>query len=232
MIFDIILILIFIVLIIVNICRGIARSLANIIACVLAYLGAAAVGQFLADYLYETLVKPAVTKAVTDAIVNASSDAANGVVSSLPAWLTGLLNLSAEDLTTVMQEPISNASGTISEAVNKAIQPVATGLMVVFITVILFLLLFFILRWILKKPMELIFSFPILNAVNRLLGAVIGFVDAFLLVSMLAYLTKVIIVNFHPQSAWFNESIIYNSFIFYYFYSGNIFSWIISLITG
>ena len=121
---------------------------------------------------------------------------------------------------------------TIADTVNTAIRPIAIGIITALATVILFLLLIIILRKLITKPIVLLFRFPILNFVNRLLGAVIGFIDAFLLVSMLAYLTKLIIVNASPQSSWFNESTIYNSFIFYHFYSGNIFSWISSLITG
>lgn len=232
MIFDIILIAIFIILIIVNVWRGFARSLASIIAVIVSYFSAAALGGLLAKYIYSTFVQPAVTKAVNEAIANVSTQTADGVVSSLPSWLTGLLSISSQDLTKVMEKPISEASGTIADAVNAAVCPVATGIITVMATVILFLLFVIILRKLITKPLVGLFRFPVLNFVNRFLGALIGFVDAFLLVSMLAYLTKLIIMYAAPQSSWFNESTIYNSFIFYHFYSGNIFSWIVSLITG
>ena len=232
MIFDIILIAIFIILIIINVCRGFARSLASIIAVVVSYFSAAALGGVIANYIYITLIQPAVTKAVNDSIVNVSTQTADGVVSSLPTWLTGLMNISADDFANLLKQPISDASGTIADAVNSAVKPVATGIITAMATVILFLLFVIILRKLITKPLVRLFRFPVLNFVNRFLGAVIGFVDAFLLVSMLAYLTKLIIVNANPQSGWFNESTIYNSFIFYHFYSGNIFSWVSSLITG
>lgn len=232
MIFDIILVAIFIILIIVNVWRGFAKSLASILSAVGAYFGATALGGMIANFIYDSLIQPAVTKAVKDAVVNVSNQTADGVVSALPTWLTGLMNISAEDLTKLLQQPISEASGSIAETVNTAIRPIAIGIITALATVILFLLLIIILRKLITRPIVLLFRFPILIFVNRLLGAVIGFIDAFLLVSMLAYLTKLIIVNASPQSSWFNESTIYNSFIFYHFYSGNIFSWISSLITG
>ena len=232
MIFDIILIAVFIILIIVNVWRGFARSLASVIAAVASYFAAAALGGLIANFIYDSLIQPAVKKAVNEAIVNVSNQTADGVVSSLPSWLTGLLNISSKDFSKLLEQPISNASGSIADAVNSAIRPIATGIIMVMVTIILFLLLIIILRKLITKPLVHLFRFPVLNFVNRFLGAVIGFVDAFLLVSMFAYLTKLIIVNTSPQSSWFNESTIYNSFIFYHFYSGNIFSWISSLILG
>lgn len=232
MIFDIILVGIFIVLIIINVWRGFAKSLASILAAVGSYFGATALGGFIANFIYSSLIQPAIIKAVNDAIVNVSTKTADGVVSSLPSWLTGLMNISAEDLTKLLEQPISGASDSIADAVNTAVRPIAIGIITALATVILFLLFIIILRKLITRPIVLLFRFPILNFINRVLGAVIGFIDAFLLVSMLAYLTKLIIVNASPQSSWFNESTIYNSFIFYHFYSGNIFSWISSLITG
>ena len=89
-----------------------------------------------------------------------------------------------------------------------------------------------ILQRIMVRPLVRLFRFPVLNVINRVGGAVIGLIDAVLLVCMLAYLTKLIIVNVGSNSSWFNESTINNSFIFYHFYSGNIFTWIGSLISG
>ncbi len=232
MIFDIILIVIVLVTIIINIWRGFAKSLASILAAVASYFGATALGRIIADFIYNSLIQPAIIKAVNDAIVNVSNKTAAGVASSLPSWLPGLMNISADDISKLLEQPISNASDSIADAVNTAVRPIAIGIITVILTAVLFLLLFIILRKLITRPIVMLFRFPILNFINRSLGAVIGLIDAFLLVSMLAYLTKLIIVNANPQSSWFNESTIYNSFIFYHFYSGNIFSWISSLITG
>ena len=89
-----------------------------------------------------------------------------------------------------------------------------------------------ILQRILVRPLSHLFRFPVLNVINRVGGAVIGLIDAVLLVCMFAYLTKLIIVNVGTSSSWFNESTINNSFIFYHFYSGNIFTWIGSMISS
>ena len=232
MIFDVIVILIFVALIALNIFRGAARSLARFIATLISYLGAAAIGQWLSLLAYDSIVRPAMEKAVTNAVSGVSTTAAENIISALPSWLTGIVDLKAEDFTNAFSEPISNATGTITEAVNTAVKPVACGILTFFITIIIFLFLMIILQRILVSPLARLFRFPVLNVVNRVGGAVIGLIDAVLLVCMLAYLTKLIIVNVGSNSSWFNESTINNSFIFYHFYSGNIFTWIGSLISG
>ncbi len=232
MVFDIIVILIFIGLIALNVFRGAARSLARFIATLISYLGATALGQWLSLLSYNSIVRPAMEKAVTNAVNGVSTEAADSIISALPSWLTGITDLKAEDLTNAFSGPISNATGTITEAVNTAVKPVACGILTFFITIIIFLFLMMILQRILVKPLVRLFRFPVLNVVNRVGGAVIGLIDAILLVCMLAYLTKLIIVNVGSNSSWFNESTINNSFIFYHFYSGNIFTWIGSLISG
>ena len=232
MIFDVFVVLIFVVMIVLNVFRGAARSLARLIASFVSYLAATAIGQWLSNMTYDSIVKPAIEKAVGNAVSGVSTDAADNIIDSLPSWLKGLVDLKAEDFTNAFSEPISNASGTITDAVNSAVKPVACGILTFFITVLLFLFFMLILQKLLVKPLEAVFRFPVLNVLNRLGGGVIGFISALLLVSMAAYLIKLILVNVGSNSSWFNESTINNSFIFYHFYSGNIFSWISSLITG
>ena len=135
-------------------------------------------------------------------------------------------------MTKTFSQPISNITVTVTKAVNDAVKPVACGILTFFITLLLFILLMILFRFILVKPLVKLFRFPVLNVINRLGGFIIGVISAFLLVAMAAYLTKLILVNVGSSSSWFNESTINNSFIFYHFYSGNIFTWITSVITG
>ena len=231
MIFDLIVVLIFVGLIALNVYRGAARSLARFIASLISYLSATAIGQWLSLLSYNAIVKPAMEKAVTNAVNGVTNEAADSIVSALPTWLTGLTNLKAEDLTNALSGPISNATDTITGAVNTAVKPVACGILTFFITIMVFLLFMLILQKILVRPLARLFRFPVLNVVNRVGGAVIGLIDAILLVCMAAYLIKLVLVNVGSNSSWFNETTINNSFIFKHFYSGNIFTWIGSLIS-
>ena len=80
------------------------------------------------------------------------------------------------------------------------------------------------LKLLVVRPVLKLFELPGIRGVNRFFGGVIGFVDAFLLVSLLAYLLRLLMPAVSSQNGILNESTIYNSFIFYHFYSGNIFT--------
>lgn len=231
MIYDVILILIVIIFVVVNAHRGAARALAGIATSILAYFGATALGAFLSEVVYNWLLKPAITKAVADAVTNVSNNTAGSAVDKLPDWLTKMLNLSGEDLTKLFSEPLNSVSDSVTNAVENAVKPIAVSILGFFITIILFLLFLFIIRKLLIKPLLGVFEFPVIRTVNRFFGALLGLVEAFLTVSLLAYLLRLIIPYVGSSTGFFSESTIYNSFIFYHFYNGNIFSAILSLVS-
>lgn len=224
MIFDLILAGIFITLIIINAKRGAARALAGIFASVVSYAAATVLGRLAAAYLYEWLFKPSVDRAVSDAVGNLGENAAMQLTDALPSWLSGALGLSGVDLPTVVSDNLSDASSLAAQAVDNAIRPVVVGLLTFFITILLFFFFLWLLRKLILNPLLGLFKLPVIRTVNTVIGAVIGFVDAFLLVSMLAYLLKLLLPELETKVIWLNESTIYNSFIFYHFYSGNIFT--------
>ena len=231
MIYDVILILIVIILVVVNAWRGAAKALAGIATSILAYLGATALGAFLSEVIYNWLLKPAIAKAVTNAVTNVSNDAAGSAVDVLPDWLTKMLKLSGEDLTKLFSDPLHSVGDSVTNAVETAVKPIAVGILCFFITIILFLLFSLIIRKLLLKPLLSVFEFPVIRTVNRFFGALIGLVEAFLVISLLAYLLRLILPYVGSYTGFFSESTIYNSFIFYHFYNGNIFSAIISLVS-
>lgn len=232
MIYDVIVLVVVIGLVLLNFWRGAARALAGIATSIIAYFGATALGSFLSEKLYFWLLKPAIDKAVSDALSNISNEAAGNVVNALPSWLTGLLDISGENLTNLFSEPLSAANDSITKAVDAAVQPIAIAIISFFMTILLFLLFSFIIRKLLMKPLLKLFDFPVIRTVNKFLGIVVGLVDAFLVISMLAYLLHLIIPYVGQESGFLSESTIYNSFIFYHFYNGNIFSAIGSSIIG
>ena len=230
MIYDIILVLIFLVLIIVNVYRGAARSLAGIIVSIISYLAATSLGKILSSLIYDKMLRGAVDNAVTKALSNLGTDAVAKFNENAPSWITGILKSSGIDLSSIISNNVNATSGNVSNALNQAIRPMAVNMLAFILTIVLFILICLLLRFIIVKPLLRVFRLPIINGLNRLLGGVIGFVDAFLIVSLLGYLLKLLLPTFESNSGIFNESTIYNSFIFYHFYSGNIFTAILSWI--
>lgn len=230
MIYDVILVGIFILMIVINAHRGAAKALAGMLCSLVAYLAATALGKIASDWIYETFIRPEIDKAVINAVSSAAANTTEAITTSLPAWLAGLLKINSVDLSTVVGNNISKNAAAITTVVNDTVKPLAVGIVSVLATVLLFFLIYYLLKLLVVRPVLKLFELPGIRGVNRFFGGVIGLIDAFLLVSLLAYLLKLLMPAISSQSGIFNESTIYNSFIFYHFYSGNIFTAITSAI--
>lgn len=226
MIYDVILVGIFLLLIIINARRGAARALAGLVCSMISYLAATALGKIISTLIYDSIVRPAVDKAVVDALNNTASNTMESVSNSIPGWIAAILKLNSVDLSSI----VNQNSSVVTKAVNDALRPAAVSLISFLVTILFFFIIYFLLRVLVMNPVLRLFELPVIRGVNRFFGAVIGFIDAFLLVSLLAYLLRLLMPAINSQGGILNESTIYNSFIFYHFYSGNIFTAITSAI--
>ena len=228
MIYDVILAAIFLILIIVSAYRGAARSIARFISVLIAYALAAPLGKLMSAWLYQTFVRPEIDKAVVSAFSTLVTGNVKGAVDSIPAWLGAMMKGADIDLSAFAAS--AKDPTAVCNAVSEAVKPVAIGILTALATAVLFLLLMILFRLIISKPLVHVFDLPGLRGINRLLGGVIGVVDAFLLVSLLAYLLRLLLPYMQSGPDWLNERTIYNSFIFYHFYSGNIFTTVLKAI--
>jgi hypothetical protein len=69
-----------------------------------------------------------------------------------------------------------------------------------------------------------VFKIPVVKQVNMILGGLVGIFNAVLLISMLAYLLRLVVPQVSTDLVMLQEETIYSSFIFKWFYDGNIFS--------
>lgn len=230
MIYDVILVLIFIGFIIFNTMRGASRSLAGILISIASFISASFLGKFISFKIYDAMLRPAVNNAVTSSVSNVTDNAVSKAIEALPSWLSGLVKTSGVDISGFLDGKLSGTAEAAGNAVNEAIRPIAVDVMTCLMTLVLYLLIHLLLSRFLARPLLRVFRLPVIRTLDRLLGAVLGFANAFLIVSLLAYLLKLLIPHIGSQSGILNESTIYNSFIFYHFYSGNIFTAITSWI--
>lgn len=230
MIYDVILVLIFIGFIVFNTMRGASRSLAGILISIASFISASFLGKFISFKIYDAMLRPAVNNAVTSSVSNVTDNAVSKAIEALPSWLSGLVKTSGVDISGFLDGKLSGTAEAAGNAVNEAIRPIAVDVMTCLMTLVLYLLIHLLLSRFLARPLLRVFRLPVIRTLDRLLGAVLGFANAFLIVSLLAYLLKLLIPHIGSQSGILNESTIYNSFIFYHFYSGNIFTAITSWI--
>lgn len=237
MIYDIILLAIFGLFIYFGIRKGAAKSLANLLLTFVSYVGATFLGKMISVRFYELVLRPTIHDTVVNTVYDFSNDSLNSALDKLD--LSGLnfnvwgqdINLgdSAEGL--IRSGVHDKLSGTIDGISDNAgqtavtvVEPIVIGIMAFFLTIFLFFVIWILLRKFVMPLLLKVFKLPIIKQVNMILGGVIGAVEAFLLVSMLAYLLRLIVPQVTTETYLLRESTIYNSFIFKYLYDGNIFS--------
>lgn len=226
MIYDIITILIILAFVIIGAARGAAKTLLGLLGTALSFIGAVFLGKLFSDMIYNAWIKDSIVSTVTKTVSDATGSIAAGAESALPDFLKSLLALSGESLD-------STAAATASQAavaVEQALGPVIVALMAVVLTVVLFLILGLVIKLVIVRPLSKMFEDSPLKGINRFFGGVLGLVEAVMTVCLLAYLLKIVLPAVHPDSYFFSESTVYNSYIFYHFYSGNIFTAITSIL--
>ena len=232
MIFDVLLLAFFAGLIWLHARRGAVRSLATMLTAALSCFLATIIGRILAIDFYRWFVEPAIDKAVANAIENVKGDICEKIAEALPSWVTLLLGKKADNLEELFAVPISSSQDVIIEAVNKGVYPVVIALMTFFITVLLFFTFLLLTRRFLMYPLMKLFHLPLTEKADKILGGVIGFFEALIIVCMTAFLLHMILSVISLNSSWLNEENINKSFMFKLFYSGNIFTWVDTLVTG
>lgn len=199
MILDIIIIGIVVLFVVIGVVRGIGRTLMNLLSmigsAVFAYLGAG----LLSNLIYTSIISPAITNKITDSMADSTTSAITIIheaMDSLPEFVVnflGMLGINIEALSKLAVSAITGSHPDIAGAVDMALKPVITSVMSAVFILILFILFFFIFRYIAKKA-EHFFDFPIIGAINRILGGVLGFCEAAIICFLGIVVCRVIFV--------------------------------------
>lgn len=226
MIYDLITLLIVLIFVIIGAVRGAAKTLFSLLATVLAYLGAVFLGHLFADMIYSAWIRDSIISSIEKSFGDAAGNLTQGAVDSLPGFLKSLLSISGETVSSA----VASSSSQAAAAVEQTIKPIIIAIMAVVLTIVLFLILSILLKLIITKPLTKTVEDSPLRGINRFFGGILGALEAVLTICILAYLLKLLLPVINPDSYFFSESTIYNSYIFYHFYSGNIFTALTSLL--
>ena len=232
MILDIITVAVIILFIVIGSIRGAAKALFGAALSFFSYIAASWLARFFAAGIYGKLIEPVVFDSVSSSVEKLISGSVKEASQALPWWLEGALGLSGGSIVESAAKFTSDVPDNAARAVNSAVEPIITGMICIVLTVLFFVLLTCLGRALLKKPLLSIFELPVISTLNRFAGGALGAVEGVIVVMMLAYLLRLLLPHFGNEVWYIDESTIYNSFIFYHFYSGNIFtalsSWILT----
>ena len=222
MIYDLIIVIITILFVVIGAFRGAAKTLMNLLCVLVSGVASIFLGKLFASMIYDAMIKNVITDTVSKAVGNAASNAAGSIesaVDALPGFLKSLFGAFGGQL----DHSLSVTADTAASVAEQTLRPIILALSAFLLTVVLFILLCFLLKLIAVRPISKLFE-NYLSGVNRFFGALLGLVEAFLAIMVLAYLLRILIPVLNSDSYLLSESTIYNSYIFYHFYSGNIIS--------
>lgn len=233
MVYDIILFVIFGLFIFIGIRKGLARTLAGLLMSFVAYTGATFIGKWLSVLIFQNILKDNIHNMVVDKVTAFSTDQLNSAINNLDLNSYDVLGLGLEDgvkswVGNQMTGPIENVATNAGETAESVLEPIIIGILSFFLTLILFLVFYILLTKLVTPILLKVFRFPVIKQINAVLGGVAGAVEAFLLVSMLAYLLKLLLPQITTDIYLLQESTINSSFVFKHFYEGNLFTWFAS----
>ncbi len=227
MIYDVLFIVIILISIFIGYKRGIARMLVSLFGTVASFLLSIFLGDYLSKLVYDNHIAPSVVDSLSRTLTIPDAGYSE-VFDSLPPFVRFALSFSDFSYTDTVSA-VERIPMTLAEGFEKAIAPVVTSLLSAIFTVLIFIAVFLLFKLIVKHIIVSVFNIPVLKTVNKLLGSLCSFFIGLLFVSFFAFLLHLIMPYLSNVPYLFSESTIYNSYIFYYFYSGNIFDTIISI---
>ncbi len=231
MIYDIITIALIVIFLIVGIRRGAARTLVGIVANIVGYTVSVYLAKLTAAYIYSSMIENTIIQSVSDSVTTISDNAMDTLFGSVPEFFRQLFGTTGDDMHAALSDTVGDLSSAAAATVETAVKPTVMGILSFLLTLLFFVLVMFLLRRFAIRPILKLFKLPVLSGINRFFGGVLGVVEGLVIVSIIAFLLHLVLPYISSASGIFNESTIYNSYIFYHFYSGNIFTALTSLIS-
>lgn len=174
---------------------GLVRALIGFVGSVLALAAAVLLGRLLAGWIYAAFFQPPLVEGIRDAISGqgaaGAQQQAEGMLSALPDFLrNALANLGV----TAQQigAGIAASADPAAQSAESFVSPVVTHL----IALILTLVLFAIFRtgvYYVARVVNRVFRLPLLNGLNRALGAVCGLLKGGVIVFLIMTVVLVVI---------------------------------------
>ena len=228
MILDAIIILLLFVAVIVGWKLKVSRMLLVLLGNIISVIISAFLGDYLAPIIYESYVKPEIVESISRSVSSATGDYIS-VVEELPAFVKFVLSFTGFSADTDLSQMNENLSLSVADAIEMSINPIVISVMSIILSALIFSLVFLLYRFLIMHFLLKVFKLPVLSGVDSFLGALCGILVTVVLVSFFAFLLKTITPYVEHMPFILSESTIYNSYIFYHFYSGNIFYKVLSI---
>lgn len=219
---DIITVTILVTIIISGYINGVGKSILRLVAFIISIFGSFIFATVLAQPIYDKFISNTIIDNISNAILQSTSSL--DLIDNTSEFLSGIILMtgSEEEIFSSMQQNlISIIQSTIAPAV------------VSFVRIVLFFIFLWLLPLLLApivKMLSKLFNLPIINILNKTLGALISIPIAFILIYILIGGMLSALPYFSEMEKYFEPEIINNTFIFKSFYSSDIVRFICNLL--
>ena len=209
-IFDIVVALIFIIIVCNSIKKGFIKASYSILSIILTIVLMMTFQNTICEYIRTSPVG----KSIEEKVLTIVSDSVNITPENsleneiaLPQFIKNFTKDYDDKILSVKDDIINDTAKTLTISI---ISVLSLIILYILIRLILFLLL---------KVLNIVFSLPVLNSVNKLGGALIGVVNSLFLVYILCTLLFLFTPSKHTQTV---NTAISNTYITHYFYDNNL----------
>lgn len=188
--YDLVTILIFVVMIASCAHRGFARTIVHFIGYAASLFVAAGLSKPIAQAIYSSLIRPAMVENITAKLSQVGAELLPEnlmeVVESLPQVLLEAVGVEKDKLVTLLHQLITGGGG---DAAGQIADAIVAPLALMLLKAVFFLLLFSVCMFLVRIISSLfggINRVPVIGSANRLLGGVIGALQAMLTLYIIA----------------------------------------------
>lgn len=175
--------------------KGFLSSLLGLFNLVISFVASYFLSGWLSGWIYETFFHSNMVLSVTEKLEEAASKTAATVTEALPGYIVTAARGVGLNITSLAEQ--SAAKSTMHDAaehiVNGAVRPVMVFLMRVILVIVLFVLISILLRFLIRL-FKGVNRVPLLGAVNKAFGLVIGLIKGAAIVVVICMALKCVII--------------------------------------
>lgn len=186
LILDILLLVLLLLGIFLGAHRGFCRSIINLIGTIVALAAAMWIAGMLSEWIFQHVVRTAMTEQLSGALqASSTGDAAEAIFTSIPSFLQGALEACGITLDSLRQT-LAESNVSAAAAAVELMAPIVISLMRSVLSLVLFVVLIIVIK-IIAKLVSGVCRLPVLRQLDKGLGAVLGAVEAVLIIFLICF---------------------------------------------
>lgn len=208
--------------------RGFAETVTAVVGRIAAFFGALFLGKAGSQLIYDIFLSRKIHRFLREAIGSSSSaeevlESISQAADALPDFIRNFYGLSDRgSLGETLSGSLRDAVQALEE---QLVEPAVTGFLHIVLFLVSFALLSLLVRYI-AKAVGVLFELPVIQTLNRFLGAILGLVEGCIDLYLLALVLRLALYFIPDPPLYFNEGIIMDTLLWSRVYRFNPFAFL------